>query len=161
MIAGDSAQNLVIGQGSLSTSPLEVAYMMSNIGRYGRRIVPRIVKSIDGHAVGATHLPAIEIDRAHVDRVLRAMRGVYEKYERRDARLGPYGDYRIGGKTGTAEGYVGKQSEDNIAWYAGVAPFDHPKFAFAVFVEHTQKTGRHVIPFAAQMVRSAFQRIGQ
>ncbi len=158
MIQGDSAKNLVIGQGSLSTSPLEVACMMSNLGRFGERIVPRIVKRMGDREVTARRLPRIEIERRHVDRVLQGMRGVYEKYEGRDARLAPFVDLRICGKTGTAEGYVGKQAEDNIAWFAGVAPFEAPRFAFAVFVEHTKKKGRHVIPHAAAMVRLCAER---
>jgi penicillin-binding protein 2 len=158
MIVGDSAKNLVIGQGSLSTSPLEVAYMMSNLGRYGERIVPRIVKRVADRELEIQRLRPIDIDRRHVERVLRGMRGVYEKYERRDARLSPFAEYRVCGKTGTAEGYVGRQKDDNIAWFAGVAPFDKPRYAFAVFVEHTRETGRHVIPYAAEMVRRCFER---
>ena len=132
--------------------------MMSNLGRFGERLVPRIVRAVAGRRLPVERLEPVDISRAHVLRVLKAMRGVYEKYERRDARLMPLSSYGICGKTGTAEGYVGAHADDNIAWFAGVAPFDRPKIAFAVFAEHTQKTGRHVIPYAGQLVRLAQER---
>ena len=156
------AKNLVIGQGNLRSSPLEIASLMANFARTGPALAPRILRSIgdlrvDDRVIG--QLPHTAADR---DRVLEGMRGVFEKYLGRDARLRPFADLGIAGKTGTAE-YGNKDERrqegkgENIAWFAGVAPYRAPRYAFAVFCESTNRRGKDMIPAAARLVQECLK----
>jgi len=60
-------------------------------------------------------------------------------------------EIEFAGKTGTAE--VGGNRPDH-AWFAGYAPANNPRVAFAVVLEHCGSGGREAGPVAKELVRS-------
>jgi penicillin-binding protein 2 len=65
--------------------------------------------------------------------------------------VGAYLPYiHIAGKTGTAQTRAGEQPH---AWFAGYAPANNPRIAFAVIVEHGGHGGTAAGPIAREIVR--------
>ncbi|MFQ5582716.1 MAG: penicillin-binding transpeptidase domain-containing protein, partial [Mariprofundaceae bacterium] len=73
--------------------------------------------------------------------------------------------WKVAGKTGTAQVIAMAQDEDkpvtpeydyhkDHAWFMGYAPYDDPRIAFAVFVEHGGHGGHAAAPVAAAIVRA-------
>ncbi len=60
-------------------------------------------------------------------------------------------DISTAGKTGTAQ--AGKGQPDH-AWFAGYAPADNPRIAFAVVLEHAGSGGKAAGPVARQLVEA-------
>src|SRR5690606_33411398 len=67
-----------------------------------------------------------------------------------------------GGKTGPARWGAGKR-EQTAAWFAGVAPIDNPKYAFAALYESDAKNaddvhgGSHAAPLIGKVLRELFK----
>jgi len=61
-----------------------------------------------------------------------------------------YSEYKISGKTGTAENPHG---EDH-AWFIAFAPSDDPKIAIAVLVENVGFGSTHAAPIAKKVIEA-------
>jgi penicillin-binding protein 2 len=61
-----------------------------------------------------------------------------------------WSNYKISGKTGTAQN---PQGEDH-AWFIAFAPFDNPKIAVAVMVENVGFGGTHAAPIAKKVIEA-------
>lgn len=147
------ALNLCIGQGDLLCTPLQVANMMAAVANGGRLYRPHFfhhAKNAQGEIV-RTHQPEfveIPVRPSTLDAVREGMRLVVSSGTARRAVLDPF---RAAGKTGTAERAGGL----NHAWFAGYAPCDEPRIAFAVVSERTSLHGGDV----AEIVRFALEEI--
>jgi penicillin-binding protein 2 len=149
-LVGDSL-NASIGQGFVLSSPLHLAVMTARLAS-GREIVPSIIRSIDGVSQLPGPAPDMGFDPRHLDIIHRGMWQVNN-----DGRGTAYGSrvevdgYKIAGKTGTsqvrnitaAERAAGVISNDDLPWerrdhalYVGYAPYDNPRYACSVIVEH-------------------------
>ncbi|SMX27160.1 Stage V sporulation protein D [Pelagimonas phthalicica] len=141
-VIGDSV-NASIGQGFVLTSPMQLAVMMARIAT-GRDISPRLVKRIgdvDTPLRGGTDLG---LNPNHLRLIHRAMYSVSNN--RRGTAYGSRiiaDGMRMAGKTGTAQ--VSSTVVDNSAvpWekrdhalFVNFAPWDNPKIAVSVVVEH-------------------------
>lgn len=149
-VVGDTL-NASIGQGFVLTSPLQLAVMTSRIAS-GQLLEPSIVRSVEGiRRNGGTPAP-LGIPADDLAIVRRAMWQVNN--ERRgtafDSRVMDDA-YLVAGKTGTsqvrnittAERESGVIANEDLPWerrdhalYVGYAPFDNPRFAVSVVVEH-------------------------
>lgn len=166
MLEGDLA-NFSIGQGDLLITPLQMAQMMGIIGNGGTFFQTRLVQqvqSIDGQIVTAYGVRAraqYEFDPKILKEVKRAMVQVVS------SGMGTAGkasvpNVKVGGKTGTAQWGAGKR-EQTAAWFAGVAPIDKPKYAFAALYESDAKNaddvhgGSHAAPLIGKVLRELFK----
>jgi penicillin-binding protein 2 len=149
-VVGDTL-NASIGQGFVLSSPLHLAVMTARLAT-GRAIEPAIVRSIDGVSQLPEAAPDIGIDPAHLEQIHRGMWQVNN--DRRGTAFGSrveVAEYRIAGKTGTsqvrnisaAERAAGVISNEDLPWerrdhalYVGYAPYDNPRYACSVIVEH-------------------------
>lgn len=149
-VIGDSV-NAAIGQGFVLASPLQLAVLSSRIAT-GRAISPRLVKSIDGVETPRPQAADLGLNHNHLLQVRRAMYGVSNHrhgtaYRSRIVAEG----LRMAGKTGTsqvrnitaAERARGVTSNEDLPWdrrdhalFVNFAPFDAPRIAVAVVVEH-------------------------
>ena len=128
---GDTA-NLVIGQGELLTSPLQLCRLMAVFANGGNLVTPYIVKAIDGHDVTRTHkkISSARLHVSTVETVRKALRAVVADSSG-TANVLVNAPVFVAGKTGTAE-----TSDDKThAWFAGFFPFEHPRYAICVFLE--------------------------
>ena len=150
-VVGDTV-NASIGQGYVSSSPLQLAVMTARLAS-GKMINPRLIKSIDGLAQNTdTGFADLGINENSLRFVRRAMFAVSN-----DRKGTAYGSriindaFRLAGKTGTsqvrniteAERRQGVASNADLPWerrdhalFVNYAPYDNPKIAVATVVEH-------------------------
>ena len=143
--------NATIGQGFTLASPLQLAVMTARLAT-GRAVVPRLVKSVDGVEVPVAETPPLDFNPEWFRLIDKAL------YETVNGRSGTAWRSRIvadgmgmAGKTGTsqvrnitaAERARGVISNDQLPWerrdhalFVCFAPFDRPKYACSVVVEH-------------------------
>ena len=150
-VPGDTA-NASIGQGFVLASPLQLAVMTARLAS-GLSLEPRLIKSING-LDQTPEVPAAELDinKNHLRQVRKAMFAV-SNHRRGTAYSQRIIDdeYRLAGKTGTsqvrnitaAERRAGVIRNEDLPWerrdhglFVNFAPYDDPKIAVAVVVEH-------------------------
>jgi len=131
------------GQGAVTTTPLQLARMISGIASGGVFKQPHLLK--DAPNVGEERFALSE---STVEKITDGMYGVVNE-EGGTARNVRLPGIEVSGKSGTAQviGYAtrekfGKQKkfEDN-AWFVGYAPRRNPEIAVAVLVQESGKHG--------------------
>ena len=149
-VVGDTV-NASIGQGFVLTSPLHLAVMTARLA-VGRKVEPRLIRSIDGIEQPVIAPEPLGFNENHMRAIRRAM------FEATNNRRGTaYGSriitdgYRMAGKTGTsqvrnitaAERARGVIRNEDLPWerrdhalFVNYAPYDDPRIAVAVVVEH-------------------------
>jgi penicillin-binding protein 2 len=135
---GDIA-NLSIGQGDTLVTPLQMALAMGAVGNGGINYAPRValqVQSIDDRLLFGYDVRArdqIEILKPVMKAMREGMTGVvYSGSGTAPAAKVP--GVKMAGKTGTAQ-WGPEKRERVAAWFAGFAPVDKPKYAFAAVYE--------------------------
>ncbi len=165
MYNGDIA-NLSIGQGDTLISPLQMAQAMGAVGNGGTLFQTRLVsqvQSVDGQIVTAYNVRArgqIDIEDDVMKVMRRAMVAVVE------SKMGTAGKahvdgVRVAGKTGTAQ-WGPKNNERTAAWFAGYAPSDKPRYAFAALYEGEPNDddvhgGTSAAPLIGRVLREVFK----
>ena len=147
---GDTV-NASIGQGYVLTSPLHLAVMTARLA-VGRKVEPRLIRSIDGVEQPVVAAEPLGFNENHLRAIRRAM---FEATNNRrgtaySSRIITDG-YRMAGKTGTsqvrnitaAERARGVIRNEDLPWerrdhalFVNYAPYDTPRIAVAVVVEH-------------------------
>ncbi|MFO8012342.1 MAG: penicillin-binding transpeptidase domain-containing protein [Phycisphaerae bacterium] len=139
-------RNLAVGQGELLVTPLQAAQLYGLVATGGRMPPLRLIR--EKAPDPGTPRPGLDVDPAHM-RVLRdAFTAVVNEPGGTGYRHVRTPEVRIAGKTGTAQAGRG----DDHAWFAGFAPADAPRVAFAVTVEHGGHGGETAGPIARDLV---------
>lgn len=140
-----------IGQGYWVTTPLQLAASTAAIANKGLWREPRMVASSTGDDLGWVDRPSefqIPVRREQYwDQVIDAMEDVMHGARGTARATGALADYRIAGKTGTAqvrslgqdEEYDEENTEERFrdhALFVGFAPASNPEVAIAVIVEN-------------------------
>ncbi len=143
--------NASIGQGYVLASPLQLAVMTARLAS-GRVVVPRLIKSVGTSELPVPDQAPLGMNADHLAAVQRGMFDVMNG-ERGTARSSRIADdaLQMAGKTGTsqvrnisaAERASGVISNDQLPWerrdhalFVGFAPYDAPRYAVSVVVEH-------------------------
>lgn len=143
--------NASIGQGYVLASPLQLAVMTARTAT-GRMVEPRLIKSIGGKPVETPEPESLGLDPAFLRSVQKGMYDVMNA-EHGTAKSSRIADETLvmAGKTGTsqvrnisaAERARGVTSNDDLPWnrrdhalFVGFAPYDAPRYAVSVVVEH-------------------------
>lgn len=143
------ALNLSIGQGDLLCTPLQVARMVAAIANGGRMVRPHLLltaRGPDGRAVKKfePHAERLPVRAETLEVIRKGMRLAVQSGTARHAGLDRF---QAAGKTGTAHA----TRRLNHAWFAGFAPYDEPRVAFAVYSERTPgHGGRAAAPIVTQ-----------
>lgn len=157
-----------IGQGYFLTTPLQLAAATAAIANGGHYYTPRVVAEIIDENTGVrTPVQAlahqIPIDNPdYLADVKQAMANVLE-HPRGTAKRIRTDEYRIAGKTGTAQVFSVKQDEEydeetieekmrDHALFVAYAPIEDPQIAIAVIVEHGGHGGSVAAPIARQIM---------
>jgi len=143
--------NLGVGQGLVSTSPLQMAGVASIMANGGYWVQPHIVRGIRDNAgrisQTATGKKKIEwISEQELDTVRQGMRRVVT-----DGSGRWYADLKglnVAGKTGTAQNPHGQDH----SWFISFAPMDDPKIAIAVLVENAGFGSVAAAPIASLII---------
>ena len=133
---GDTLQ-AAIGQSYSLFTPVQLANYCATIANGGTRykvnLIDSIRSSVDGSVVekfGSEVVEKIDMDPQTVNQIHNGMKKVVDEGSARSIFEGY--PIAVGGKTGTAQ--LGKGA--NNAVFIAFAPFDNPKIAVAVVLEH-------------------------
>ena len=165
LLNGDIA-NLAIGQGDLLVTPLQLAQAMGAIGNGGTLYQTRLVRqvqTIDDRIVTAFEVrikDQLNINPDILAQLKKAMVDVVSSPSG-TASLARIDNVAVAGKTGTAQ-WGPKNNERTAAWFAGFAPADKPKYAFAALYEGNAKMadvhgGVYAAPLVAKVLRELFK----
>ena len=137
--------NLVIGQGAMLVTPLQMARYVAALGNGGRLVTPHLY----GSPPDALQL---QISEKNLDIVRKGMYRVVNGDEGtgRRARLS---EVAVAGKSGTAQ--VPNRNNDD-AWFVAFAPFEEPEIAVAVVVEAGGAGGGTAAPVARRVLKAYF-----
>lgn len=163
-----------IGQGYLSTTPLQLVMMMArfadslnNNGRI-RAIRPRLVRAIGNRLQVPSQFPFLTADPTHLALIHR---GLYRAVNRSEGTAYGSSLYVKGnfmcGKTGTIqvrritpeEREAGITDNDDLPWelrdhalFVGYAPHDKPRYAIVVLIEHGGSGAQVAAPIARDIL---------
>ncbi|MCG7493664.1 penicillin-binding protein 2 [Thalassobius sp. Cn5-15] len=149
-VVGDTV-NASIGQGFVLASPLQLAVMTARMAS-GNYVAPRLIKSVDGVEQVVEASTPLDINPNHLRMVRRAMYAVsnHRKGTAYKSRI-IADDMQLAGKTGTSqvrnitaeERRRGVTRNEDLPWerrdhalFVNFAPYNNPKYAVAVVVEH-------------------------
>ena len=160
-VIGDSV-NAAIGQGDVLSSPLQLAVMSARLAT-GRSVTPRIIRSIDGVESPTGHGEDMGLNENNLRQVRQAMYAVsnnrrgtaYSSRIIEDA-------FRMAGKTGTSQVRSAVVDNNSVPWeqrdhalFVNFAPFETPKIAVSVVVEHGGGGSRTAAPIARDITLQA------
>jgi penicillin-binding protein 2 len=164
-----------IGQGYLNLNPLQLCVQCSRLANGQRAIQPRLIHSIGGVVQPRNdNAPELPFQKEHLKFIRDAMASVTGASGVKiahataaavaDLGLGPV---KMAGKTGTAQahnytggthgahGAVGAWAGRDHAWFIAFAPFDEPRYAMSVLVEHGGFGASAAAPKAREIMRVA------
>ena len=137
--------NLVIGQGAILVTPMQMARYVAALGNGGYLVTPHLYK------VPPSPQPIEDISPATLDIVKQAMRRVVYGEHGTGHRVQITG-IEVAGKSGTAQG----PKEEDDAWFVAFAPYEEPTIAVAVVVEGGGGGGSVAGPIARQVIEAYF-----
>ncbi|WP_225027618.1 penicillin-binding protein 2 [Xinfangfangia pollutisoli] len=165
--------NASIGQGYVLASPLQLAVMTARIAS-GKAVAPRLLRRVAGQEMPVAEAPPLEIAAEYLAAVRRGMHDVVN---------GDHGTAKgsrvveptmvFAGKSGTsqvrnitaAERARGVISNDQLPWnrrdhalFVGYAPYDNPRYAVAVVVEHGSGGSTAAAPIARDVILAALNK---
>jgi penicillin-binding protein 2 len=162
--------NASIGQGYVLTSPLQLAVMTARIAS-GRAVQPRLVRMVNDQELPIAEAPPLEVSPEYLAAIRSGMHEVVngEHGTAKSSRI-VEPTLVMAGKTGTsqvrnitaAERAAGVISNEDLPWnrrdhalFVGYAPFDAPRYAIAVVVEHGGGGSTAAAPIARDIILRA------
>lgn len=135
--------NLVMGQGAMGVTPLQMARYTAALGNGGRLVTP--------YVYGPPQEPIqLDISRHSLDIIKLGMfRVVHGEHGTGKRAFIP--GVGVSGKTGTAQN---SNRSDDDAWFVAFAPFDEPQIAVAVVVEAGGLGGVTAAPIARHVLEA-------
>jgi penicillin-binding protein 2 len=158
-----------VGQGYLNATPLQLLMLISGVANGGKQYLPQVVERVENiFGEKLKEYPPVELKRVNVSEktlqiVQEALRGAVND---------PHGtgwtcalkEVKVAGKTGTAQ--VVRLPENfkkgdmnrmplkfrDHAWFVAYAPFEDPKIAMAVLVEHGGFGASAAAPIAKKVI---------
>lgn len=156
-----------IGQGYVSTTPLQLAMMTNVVANKGVSHPPQLLKKIRNQETGSIEeIPTAEGKRIPFSpetfRVLQASLAGVVSDPQGTANGSKSQFVSIGGKTGTAQvvglkwGAQGKLPDkfNDHAWFVGFAPVENPKIAVVVLVENGGHGGSAAAPLSKRVIEA-------
>jgi len=161
--AGETV-SVAIGQGQVTSTPLQLARLVSSIANGGLLVRPHLVR-----ALGDTPLPVPAVESLGLsESTLRMVRAGLEDVVNAEGtgRRARLDDIRVAGKTGSAQvvSRARRPEGDEIprelrahGWFVAYAPAEDPQIALAVLVEHGG-SGGVAAAVARRILASYFSR---
>jgi penicillin-binding protein 2 len=146
---GDSV-SYGIGQGYVAVNALQLAVMTARLANGRKALNPRLVRSVgDRELPSGAAAPNLPFKAEHIAYVQGGMRAVANDVSGtayRQSQLG-LGDVMMAGKTGTAQvrsyDKAVSRSSASVQWklkdhnlFVAFAPYDDPRYALSVIIEH-------------------------
>lgn len=161
---GGDVMNAVIGQGSVLSTPLQLANAYAAIVNGGTLYQPRVVARVvdqDGEVVQENEPTVIRVTelapqtvaffRRDLQQVVNGPRGTAR------AAFADFGEgvAQVGGKTGTAEIIKGETADEDVdtAVFVGVTPITSPEYVVVTLIERGGSGGRIAAPTARRVLQ--------
>jgi len=168
-VIGDTV-NASIGQGYVAASPLHLAVMTARLAS-GRAVQPRLIRSIGGVDQPSGQGTSLDFNESNLRMIRRAMYSVsnHSRGTAYNSRI-IEDAFRMAGKTGTSqvrniseeERRRGVTRNDDLPWnrrdhalFVNFAPFDAPKIAVSLVVEHGGGGSAAAAPIARDITLQA------
>lgn len=154
---GGDLMDFAIGQGAFTSTPLQAAVSYAALVNGGTVREPRVVdRVIDSDRetvrdVESAAVRTIDISESTRSSLLTDLNRVVTSGTAA-AAFSDFGDglEMVGGKTGTGQS---APTNDNHAWFIGVAPIDDPQYVVAVVIEEGGSGGEIAAPVARQILQ--------
>ena len=155
-----------IGQGYTHLNPLQLCVMAARMANGSKALHPRLIRSVGGiEQKSGAEWGDLPVDSKHIAFVQNAMKAVTTVGTARFAADLGLGPVKMAGKTGTAQGYNygsgrgvhGTQGAWRLrdhAWFVAYAPYDAPRYALSVLVEHGGFGAAAAAPRAREIMRT-------
>jgi penicillin-binding protein 2 len=173
---GMSGPDICIGQ-EITATPLQLAGMIAVIANGGTLYVPRVVSHsrspetgeiVELVAPGRVH-DHVQINPSHLDLIRRAM---LEDTEHRNDGMGAgsayaafhngaaprLGNFRVAGKTGTAEVKSQGSPYRRVTWFDSYGPYEDPRYVVVVMVEDGDFGGTTCAPVALKIYQAILKQ---
>ncbi len=152
-----------IGQGYFTTTPLQLASMLSTLVNGGYRYRPNLVRKVirgqDVEYIRPELIEELKLSSHNVETVKYAAQRVVEEDGGTGKRARVPG-VLVGGKTGTAQvaalehGIEGKLNDH--AWFVSFAPVEKPSIVLSIIVENGGHGGESAAPIAQAIMQRYF-----
>jgi penicillin-binding protein 2 len=149
---GGDYTNMIIGQGDVLVTPLQMAAAYGGIAT-GKIMKPHLLKEVRNSSdeVVSTFEPAIlaepDVNQTHLEYVRSALRDVVLENEVPRESFAAQG-IAAAGKSGTAE----HSDTNDDAWFVAYAPYDDPHYCVACVVEQGGGGGTVASPLVAEVL---------
>ncbi|MDL2265875.1 penicillin-binding protein 2 [Parabacteroides sp. OttesenSCG-928-G21] len=139
--------SIAIGQGEITTTPLQICNLGATIANRGHFITPHVVKEIENSSLDPLYTDKRypTINKAYYEDIAEGMMHAVLSGTCRGAALP---GIQVCGKTGTAENPHGKDH----SVFMGFAPYDNPKVAISVLIENGGFGATYAVPLAKLMM---------
>ncbi len=161
--------NMSIGQGYITTTPLQLALAVSVIANNGVAYRPRVVERIESQKTKKEPIYKIDfVDSDDWEKLQDSMSKVVSAWNGTAHNLTFFGKTKIAGKTGTAqiksltdEGLTVKEEYEGIrveevnrdhALFVGYGPLTNPKLTVVVVVENGESGSAVAAPIAQKII---------
>ena len=151
---GGDYTNMIIGQGDVQVTPLQVAVAYGGLAT-GKIVKPHLLKEVRNasNQVVVSYEPEVvtepDVNQGHVETVRSALRGVVTD-NAEIAELFAASGIKAAGKTGTAE----HTDKGDDAWFACYAPYDDPKYVVVCVVEQGGGGSAVAAPLGAKVMEA-------
>lgn len=154
--------NFSIGQGYVTTTPLQMCVMMASVANGGVVYQPRLVNAYYDQNLNRTEVPPVvarstlDMKKSDIDAVREGLIAVVEGGTGKNARLP---EHRMAGKTGTAQSWSkinDRWVKDNRTWFLGYGPVENPRYVLCVMVEGGVSGGSTCAPLFHDIMKQVF-----
>ena len=153
---GDSC-NMAIGQGFIQATPLQMALVTAAVANGGRVLRPHLVaevRSPDGRVLSRVNPQVTGVLAVPPDALGMVRKGMLAAVRKGGtAGIVRFKDMDVGGKTGSAQDLPNPHTH---AWFVCFAPYENPKLAICVLVEHGGHGGTEAGPVARALLKTYF-----
>lgn len=145
------------GQG-ISVTPIQMASAIAAVVNHGTLMQPRIVKAVVDNGQ-VREMPTITRGQPIQPAVADRLREILADAVEMETKTALLGEWRIGGKTGTAQIPIpgGYHATDTIASFVGFAPADDPAFVMLVTLDRPPGEMR----WGSQSAAPTFQKLAR
>lgn len=128
--SGLSVVSISIGQGEVTSTPLQIANLAATIANRGYFYTPHVVRSVENGVLDTIYTKKRHtmVDKRYYEHIVAGMRGAVLGGTCRRASIP---GYEVCGKTGTAQ----NRGRDHSA-FMGFAPMHKPRIAISVYIEN-------------------------
>ena len=160
-VIGDTV-NASIGQGFMLASPMQLAVMTARLAT-GREVTPRLIKSVNGVEEPIKGNGPLGMKESNLRKMRKSMYSVVNDRRGTAYRSRIIADgMRMAGKTGTSQVRSAVVNNSEVPWeqrdhalFVSFAPYDNPRYACAVLVEHGGGGSKAAAPIARDVMLQA------